>query len=105
MKPTYDPLRILIKQNANERAAYELGEAKGLDRGIDLATTEDQEDRFSFHHWLVKRIEYLDKLRGESSRRVFLKGLSPLEAYIAALEDVEKHYSRGYLFESTPSTV
>jgi hypothetical protein len=84
----YDPLRMLVKQNANEKEAYNLG----FDAGKDKSDREHELELVHHNEWLVNRIIEVEDI-GENQGKeqsIFLKGLEPWEAYLAALKDVSK---------------
>jgi len=90
MEKTYDPLRLVIAQNTEERGAYALGVEKGEKIGDEKA----QEVLWKLRNWLCSRILAVKQI-GErpnigNQKSVFLKGKKPYEAYVAGLEDALK---------------
>lgn len=86
---TYDPLRLLVKQNGNEKLAYNLG----FDNGKEKAATEFNLELVNVHGWLTKRIITVEDI-GEGGEGQFLRGMEPWQAYGAALNDVWKVLDR-----------
>lgn len=77
---------MLVKQNANEKGAYNLGHDAGKEKAKDEYATE----LLSYREWLCNRILDVEDIGASENADTFLRGLNPWEAYKAGLEDMLK---------------